>query len=167
LIATLALVAGWNTYRYPSGAGYDVAQHRQYADLLIHHGEIPAKGTHTEYYTPPGFYALAGAATVIGEHVHAGDPYKLGQVLNWLVLLAAAGVLWLALVAVVGAATRVGGPADYLNACRFDRSAYNANVIEMPCAGSIIRNADVVVGISAMRLWMCGTDCRPGLSPRP
>ena len=95
LIAALALVAGWNAYRYPSGAGYDVAQHRQYADLLIHHGEIPAKGTHTEYYTPPGFYALAGAVTVIGEHVHAGDPYKLGQVLNWLVLLAAAGVLWL------------------------------------------------------------------------
>src|SRR5439155_217149 len=50
---------------------------------------------HTEYYTPPGFYALAGVATVIGEHVHPGDPHKLGQVLNWLVLLAAAGVLWL------------------------------------------------------------------------
>ena len=94
-IATLALVAGWNTYRYPSGAGYDVAQHRQYADMLIHHGSIPAKGTHTEYYTPPGFYALAGIATAIGEHVHAGDPHKLGQVLNWLVLLVAAGVLWL------------------------------------------------------------------------
>ena len=90
-----AAVAGWNAATYPSSAGYDAAQHQQYADLLIHHGEIPAKGTHTEYYTPPGFYALAGAATVIGEHVHAGDPYKLGQVLNWLVLLAAAGVLWL------------------------------------------------------------------------
>jgi hypothetical protein len=95
LVAALALVAGWNAYRYPSGAGYDVAQHREYADLLIHHAAIPAKGTHTEYYTPPGFYALAGVATVIGEHVHPGDPHKLGQVLNWLVLLAAAGVLWL------------------------------------------------------------------------
>jgi hypothetical protein len=95
LIAALALVAGWNTYRYPSGAGYDVRQHREYADLLIHHGELPAKGTHTEYYTPPGFYALAGVATLIGEHVHAGDPHKLGQILNWLVLLATAGVLWL------------------------------------------------------------------------
>ena len=51
--------------------------------------------TRSEYYTPPGFYALAGAATVVGEHVHAGDPHKLGQVLNWLVLLATAGVLWL------------------------------------------------------------------------
>jgi hypothetical protein len=95
LIAVLALVAGWNAYKYPSGAGYDVRQHQEYADLLIHHGEIPGPETRSEYYTPPGFYALAGVATVIGEHVHAGDPHKLGQVLNWLVLLAAAGVLWL------------------------------------------------------------------------
>jgi hypothetical protein len=95
LIAAFALVAGWNAYKYPSGAGYDVRQHREYADLLIHHGEIPGAGTQSEYYTPPGFYALAGIATVIGEHVHSGDPHKLGQVLNWLVLLATAGVLWL------------------------------------------------------------------------
>ena len=95
LIAALALVAGWNAYKYPSGAGYDVRQHQEYVDLLIHHGEIPGAGTRSEYYTPPGFYALAGVATLIGEHVHAGDPHKLGQVLNWLVLLATAGVLWL------------------------------------------------------------------------
>ena len=95
LVAALALVAGWNAYSYPSGAGYDVRQHREYADLLIHHGEIPGPGSRSEYYTPPLFYALAGAATVVGEHVHAGDPHKLGQVLNWIVLLAAAIVLWL------------------------------------------------------------------------
>jgi hypothetical protein len=95
LVTTLALVAGWNAYKYPSGAGYDVRQHEEYADLLIHHGEIPGPGSRSEYYTPPLFYALAGAATVVGEHVHAGDPHKLGQVLNWLVLLATAGVLWL------------------------------------------------------------------------
>jgi hypothetical protein len=94
LIAALALVAGWNAYKYPSGSGYDVRQHREYADLLIHHGEIPGAGTRSEYYTPPGFYALAGVATVVGEHVHSGDPHKLGQVLNWLVLVAAAAVLW-------------------------------------------------------------------------
>jgi len=90
-----ALVAGWNAYKYPSGSGYDVTQHREYADLLIHHGEIPGPETRSEYYTPPGFYALAGLATLVGEHVHSGDPHKLGQVLNWLVLLASAGVLWL------------------------------------------------------------------------
>jgi hypothetical protein len=94
LIAALALVAGWNAYKYPSGAGYDVRQHQEYADLLIHHGQIPGPSTRSEYYTPPGFYALAGAATVVGEHVHSGDPHKLGQVLNWLVLLATAVVLW-------------------------------------------------------------------------
>ncbi len=95
VVAAFALVAGWNAYKYPSGAGYDVRQHREYADLLIHHGQIPGPETRSEYYTPPVFYALAGAATVIGEHVHSGDPHKLGQVLNWLVLLATAGVLWL------------------------------------------------------------------------
>ena len=95
LVAALALVAGWNAYKYPSGAGFDVRQHQEYADLLIHHGEIPGPEKRSEYYTPPGFYALAGAATLVGEHVHPGDPHKLGQVLNWLVLLAAAGVLWL------------------------------------------------------------------------
>src|SRR2546429_4018166 len=79
LISALALVAGWNAYKYPSGAGYDVREHQEYAELLIHHGELPGAGTRSEYYTPPGFYALAGIATVIGEHVHAGDPHKLAQ----------------------------------------------------------------------------------------
>jgi hypothetical protein len=95
LIAALALVAGWNAYTYPSGSGYDVREHQEYADLLIHRGEIPGAGKRSEYYTPPGFYALAGVATVIGEHVHSGDPHKLAQVLNWLILLLTAGVLWL------------------------------------------------------------------------
>jgi hypothetical protein len=95
LVAAFALVAGWNAYKYPSGSGYDVTQHREYADLLIHHGEIPGPETRSEYYTPPGFYALAGVATLVGEHVHSGDPHKLGQVLNWLLSLATAGVLWL------------------------------------------------------------------------
>src|SRR5204862_2012874 len=39
-------------------------------------------------------YALAGVATLVGEHAHSADPPKLGQVLNWLIPLAAAGVLW-------------------------------------------------------------------------
>jgi hypothetical protein len=95
LVATFALVAGWNAYKYPSGGGYDTRQHREYADLLIHHGELPGPETRSEYYTPPVFYALAGAATVLGEQVHSGDPHKLAQVLNWFVLVATAGVVWL------------------------------------------------------------------------
>jgi hypothetical protein len=94
LVAALALVAAWNVHSYPSGAGYDVRQHQEYADLLIHHGEIPGPETRSEYYTPPLFYALAGVATVIGEHLHPGDPHKLGQVLNWGILVACAVVVW-------------------------------------------------------------------------
>src|SRR6187399_803119 len=74
LIAALALVAGWNAYKYPDGAGYDAQEHIQYADQLVHQHQIPGAGTRSEYYTPPGFYALAGAATVVGEHFHSGDP---------------------------------------------------------------------------------------------
>jgi hypothetical protein len=95
IVIAFAVVTGWNAAEYPSSAGYDVTQHEQYADLLIHHGEIPGAGTRSEYYTPPGFYAVAGVATLIGEQVHSGDPHKLGQALNWLVLLTTAGVLWL------------------------------------------------------------------------
>ena len=94
LIAALALVAGWNAYKYPDGAGYDAQEHIQYADLLVHQHEIPGPEARSEYYTPPGFYALAGVATLIGEHFHSGDPHKLAQALNWLVLLATAAVLW-------------------------------------------------------------------------
>ncbi|MFY9579942.1 MAG: hypothetical protein WAQ33_11500 [Gaiellaceae bacterium] len=95
IVVAFAAITGWNAYKYPSSAGYDVQHHQQYADLLIHHGEIPGAGTRSEYYTPPGFYAVAGVATLIGEHVHSGDPHKLAQALNWLVLLATAGVVWL------------------------------------------------------------------------
>jgi hypothetical protein len=95
LLATLALIAAWNAYDYPSIFGFDVAEHQAYADLLIHHGQIPGADTRSEYYTPPGFYALAGVATVVGEHVHPEDPHKFAQYLNWIVLLATAAVLLL------------------------------------------------------------------------
>jgi len=95
LIAALALIAGWNAYDYPSYGGFDVAEHQAYADLLIHHGRIPGSETRSEYYTPPGFYALAGAATLVGEHIHRQDPHKIAQYVNWAILVASAFVLLL------------------------------------------------------------------------
>src|SRR5215210_1464765 len=89
------LIAVWNAHSYPSISGFDAAEHQAYADLLIHHGEIPGPQERSEYYTPPGFYALAGVATAIGQHVHSADPHKLAQYLNSLVLLATALVLLL------------------------------------------------------------------------
>jgi hypothetical protein len=95
LLAALALIGAWNAYDYPSYAGFDVAEHQVYADLLIHHGQIPGPETRSEYYTPPGFYAIAGAATLLGEHVHPQDPHKLAQYVNWIFLVATAFVLLL------------------------------------------------------------------------
>ncbi len=95
LLIALGAIAAWNAHDYPSFAGYDVAEHQAYADSLIHHGQIPGPEQRSEYYTPPGFYALAGVATLIGEHVNEVDPHKLAQYMNGLILLATAIVLLL------------------------------------------------------------------------
>jgi len=95
LLVWVALICAWNAYDYPSYAGFDVAEHQAYADLLIHHGQIPGPETRSEYYTPPGFYAIAGAATLLGEHVHPQDPHKLAQYVNWIFLVATAAALLL------------------------------------------------------------------------
>jgi hypothetical protein len=68
-------------------------------------------------------------------------PYSMGtwmrqwfRVWRWPAGVVVGLVLWLALVAVVGAATSVGSPAsravDYPWACRFDVHDYNAYVIK-------------------------------------
>ena len=57
----------WNASRYPIKVGYDALEHIAYADQLIHHGTIPGIATGGEYYTPPGYYAIAGAVSWIGE----------------------------------------------------------------------------------------------------
>jgi hypothetical protein len=93
LLVALVLIGAWNAHDYPSFAGYDVAEHQAYAESLIHRGEIPGPEQRSEYYTPPGFYALAGIATVLGEHLNETDPHKLAQWMNWLVLIATAIVL--------------------------------------------------------------------------
>jgi len=46
---------------FPGDLGYDQRAHRQYADLLVHHGQIPSPAESQEFHTPPGFYAVAGA----------------------------------------------------------------------------------------------------------
>ena len=95
LLVTVAAIGLWNAYDYPSFDGFDAAEHQAYAESLIHHWHIPGNETRSEYYTPPGFYLLAGIATVIGEHIHPGDPHKLAQYMNWVVLVATAVVLLL------------------------------------------------------------------------
>jgi hypothetical protein len=83
-----------NVLRYQPGAGYDATDHMAYADGLVPGGHFP-HGT-GEYYTPPGFYALAGAADWVarrlGVSFYAG--YRAGMALNVLFLLATVVLVW-------------------------------------------------------------------------
>jgi hypothetical protein len=86
LVQAFAALAGlivlWNALAYPSGAGYDAASHREYADFLIQHHRLPVRNETPEYYSPPLYYIVAGAATWVGRQIGLGDPHKLAQLLN-------------------------------------------------------------------------------------
>lgn len=97
LLAALVLIGLWNAAKYPPSWGYDASHHLAYATGLVEHGSIPGKGTRGEYYSPPGFYAVAGAAWWVGKHVGLGEPARLALALNVLFQLATA-LLLLALV---------------------------------------------------------------------
>jgi hypothetical protein len=100
-VALAGVLSLWNAFTYPSGAGYDAASHREYADFLIQHHRLPYRDETPEYYSPPLYYLLAGTADWIGRTVRLGDPHKLGQLLNVpvvigtvLLVAALARVLW-------------------------------------------------------------------------
>ncbi|MDX6468127.1 MAG: hypothetical protein QOI27_3167 [Gaiellaceae bacterium] len=80
--ALVGLISLWNALTYPPGAGYDAASHKEYADFLIQHHRLPVRNETPEYYSPPLYYALAGAATWVGRQAGLGEPHKLGQLLN-------------------------------------------------------------------------------------
>ncbi len=99
--ALAGLIVLWNAVAYPSGAGYDAASHREYADFLIQHHRLPLRNETPEYYSPPLYYGLAGAVTWVGRQLGLGDPHKLGQLLNppavvgtVLLVVALARLLW-------------------------------------------------------------------------
>jgi hypothetical protein len=99
LLAALALISVWNALHYPPGGGYDAVEHIAYAEGIRQGDGLP-DGT-GEYYTPPGFYALAAAATELGDRLGLGDPHRLTLLLNAalafgtaLLLLALARELW-------------------------------------------------------------------------
>ena len=88
LLAVLALVAAWNVARYPPGLGYDAIDHIAYADgILAGDGFPDGIG---EYYTPPGFYAVAAGAIWVGRTIGLGDPLRAVQLVNALLLLGTA-----------------------------------------------------------------------------
>jgi hypothetical protein len=82
VLAALIVILSWNAATYPPTGGYDATEHIAYANLLIQRGEIPGRRGQTEYYTPPGFYAVAGAATWLGRQLELPVPYRLAQLVN-------------------------------------------------------------------------------------
>jgi hypothetical protein len=81
----VVLLGLWNAAHYPTGGGYDAHDHRTYADGLIPGLNLP-HGT-GEYYTPPGFYLLAGSVDWLAKQTGYGDPDRATQVLNVFFLL--------------------------------------------------------------------------------
>jgi hypothetical protein len=90
LAAICAFVVGvgaWNVLRYPPGRGFDAVDHMAYADGLVPGGHLP-HGT-GEYYTPPGYYALAGSLDWVARKlgVNAYAAHRAGMAVNVLFLL--------------------------------------------------------------------------------
>ena len=95
LVALCVFVAAlgvWNVARYPPGDGYDASDHLAYADGLIPGWRLP-HGI-GEYYQPPGWYALAGAADWVARQLGAGEPHRAGMALGVLFLLGTVVLTW-------------------------------------------------------------------------
>jgi len=91
ILALLVAIAAWNTLRYPPGLGYDAIDHIAYAESILHgHGFPDGVG---EYYTPPGFYAVTATAIWLGEQIGLGQPLRLIQLINAILLVATAVLL--------------------------------------------------------------------------
>ena len=74
------------------GLGYDALEHKAYADGLVPGGLLP-HGT-GEYYTPPGWYAVAGFADWIARGLGVGEPHRAGEAVNVLCLLGTVVLVW-------------------------------------------------------------------------
>jgi hypothetical protein len=81
----VAVLGIWNVAHYPTGAGYDAGDHMRYADGLVPGWRFPHDTG--EYYTPPGFYFVAGIADWLYKQAGSGDPDRAGQLLNVFYLL--------------------------------------------------------------------------------
>ncbi len=76
----------WNAARYPTGAGYDAADHMAYADGLVPGLPLPpARRASTT--RRPASTSLAGSVDWVAQELGYGDPDRAGQVLNVLFLL--------------------------------------------------------------------------------
>jgi hypothetical protein len=83
-----------NALVYPAIAGVDALEHKTYAWDLVVNGKL---GTSGSYYTPPGWYALAGELLRLGDRLDLAEIERPTQLMSAGFVLATA-VLLLALV---------------------------------------------------------------------
>jgi Dolichyl-phosphate-mannose-protein mannosyltransferase len=112
ILVLLAVVAVRNGLTYPTLGGYDAEDYLAYARGLIDHADLP-DGVGA-YYTPPGFPAIAGAATEVGGWLGLDEPEHLAQVFNAFAVVAS-GVLVYALARILWP----GRPLTWLAAVGF------------------------------------------------
>jgi hypothetical protein len=95
-LAELGVLAGFgallvrNALVYPAIAGVDALEHKTYAWDLVVNGKL---GTSGSYYTPPGWYAIAGELLRLGDRWDLAEIERPAQLLSAGLVLASAVLL--------------------------------------------------------------------------
>ena len=93
LVGVLAVIVWHNAFTYPSVSGPDAEPDIAYAQTIVNEWRIPTVADAKSYYTPPGFFLLAGGMIKLGEALGAVEPAQYGQLLNGILTLATALLL--------------------------------------------------------------------------
>ena len=145
-ICLFVVVLGlWNVAHYPPYKGYDASAHIAYATGLVPVGRLPHDTG--EYYTPPGYYALAGSAVWIAERLGVNSYSSLRVAMGLNVLLLLATVL---LVARIASELWPGRERIALGAAAF--------VALLPVAvesEAMFHPETLSLFLSALSLWLC------------
>ncbi len=145
-----AAIGLWNVLHCPPGASYDYQDNAPYADGLIPGLHLPAGGLHPaagdgSYYTPPGFYAVAGTADWIARGLGLGEPHRAGMAVD--VLFLVGSVL---LVALIARQLWPGRERIALGAAAF--VAFLPSAVQ---AGAMFHPEMMSFFFSALALWLC------------
>lgn len=90
ILAGFAALLGRNAVVYPYIAGVDAIEHRTRAWDLVVNGQL---GTTGSYYTPPGWYAIAGALMERADELDLADVEQPAQLFSAAVVVASAALL--------------------------------------------------------------------------
>ena len=90
ILAGFAVLVLRNALDYPFIAGVDASEHRAYAWELAVNGQLGQSGS---YYTPPGWYLLAGELMQMGDQLDLAEVELPAQLLSALLVLGGAILL--------------------------------------------------------------------------